>query len=441
MVRRYLTRMTVLATLLAACGGGGAETTVSQPVETQPAGSAAPATTTGGEEKVTLRFLGMDQAAYGAASVQEMIDRFQAEHPNIEVETTLVAFEALHDKITVDQASGTGEYDVVLVDEIWPSEFAAAGFIQEVTDRITEEQKAGIIPEVAAIMQVGDAVYGVPWILDSKYLFYNADMLAQAGFDAPPATLEELVTQAQAIKDAGIVDYPMVWSWGQAEAAIVDYSAIVYAFGGELLDASGASQQNQTAAVEAVEWMKSTIDSGLTNPNSTSFLEEDVRQVFSQGEAAFALNWTYMFALANDPAESTVAGQVGIAPMPAGPAGPAGPSGSMGMAITAGSKHPDEAWELISFLTSFDVQKDYAAESLPIWQEAFDNPETLNAPLELVEVAGAQFPTLKARPGFVTWYNQWSIASQAALQEILLGLAPAQERLDALADEVAGLAG
>ena len=50
---------------------------------------------------------------------------------------------------------------------------------------------------------------GMPWLLDTKYLFYNQDMLTQAGFDAGPTTWEELITQATAIKEKGIVEYPI----------------------------------------------------------------------------------------------------------------------------------------------------------------------------------------------------------------------------------------
>ncbi len=58
--------------------------------------------------------------------------------------------------------------------------------------------------------------------------------------------------------------------------------------------------------------MVSSYSSGLTNPNSKEFLEEDVRKVFENGDAAFALNWTYMYNMANDPKDSKVAGKVGV---------------------------------------------------------------------------------------------------------------------------------
>ncbi len=66
--------------------------------------------------------------------------------------------------------------------------------------------------------------------------------------------------------------------------------------------------------LKALQYMVQTVKDGITNPNSKEFLEEDVRRVFQNGEAAFALNWTYMYNLANDPKESKVAGQVGVRP-------------------------------------------------------------------------------------------------------------------------------
>ena len=54
--------------------------------------------------------------------------------------------------------------------------------------------------------------YAVPWINDTKFLFYNKKMLADAGFSAPPTTWDELVAQAKAIKDKGVVEFPIVWS-------------------------------------------------------------------------------------------------------------------------------------------------------------------------------------------------------------------------------------
>ena len=399
------------------------------------AGQTAKNETTG---PITLQLLTMKQAAYSDEHVNAMVQKFMEQNPDIKVQVTFVPYESLHDKIVTDQASGSGQYDVVLVDEIWPAEFAAANFIQDVTNRITPEMKSGINPAVLDIMKVGDKYYGVPWILDTKFLYYNKKMLAQAGFKDPPKTWDELLRMAKVIKQKKIVEYPIVWSWGQAEAVVCDYAQLVYSFGGNILGPDGSPQFQTDGAMDALKWMVGTIKDGLSNPNSTTYLEEDVRQIFQQGKAAFALNWTYMYGLANDPKESKVAGEVGIAPTPAAKES-IGVSGSMGLAITKSTKYPDAAWKLIEFLTSEENQKPYASDSLPIWTDALNAPD-LNAPPELVSVAKQQFASMRGRPEFVPWYSQFSTDLQVALQNALLRKESPEDAMKPLVDQVQQLA-
>ena len=91
----------------------------------------------------------------------------------------------------------------------------------------------------------------------------------------------------------------MVWSWGQYEAAICDWVTLLFGNGGALVDAEGKPAFNDEIGVKTLEWMLQTIEEGTTNPASVSYVEEDVRNVFSQGKAVFATNWNYMFDLVN----------------------------------------------------------------------------------------------------------------------------------------------
>ncbi len=149
--------------------------------------------------------------------------------------------------------------------------------------------------------------------MDSKYLFYNKEMLQKAGIANPPKTWDELLADAKIIKQKGIVDYPIVWSWSQAEAVICDYAILLQAYGGKFLDENGKPAFNKGGGVDALKYMVQTLKEGVTNPHSTEDLEEDVRGVFSSGKAAFALNWTYMYGMANtNPKESQIVGKVGV---------------------------------------------------------------------------------------------------------------------------------
>ncbi len=145
----------------------------------------------------------------------------------------------MHDKITTAMASKPPAYDVFLVDDIWYAEFAKKGYLADVSSKITQDMKDKIFPAAWDITTVGGKAYGMPWLLDQKYFFYNEKILKDAGFTAPPKTWEELLDQARAIKEKGLVEYPIVWSWGQAEAAVCDWVTLLYGNGGTLMDDKG----------------------------------------------------------------------------------------------------------------------------------------------------------------------------------------------------------
>jgi multiple sugar transport system substrate-binding protein len=173
----------------------------------------------------------------------------------------------------------------------------------------------------------------------------------------------------------------------------------------------------------------------LINPASLAAAEEDVRNVFSQGNAAFATNWLYMYDLTQNPDESQVVGEVGMALMPAFQSAvdegilSATNDGSMGFAITEGSTHPEEAWAFIEFLTSEPIQIEFSAHQLPIWETAFANEDLIARNPVTVPMFAEQFPWSHVRPK-VPYYNEASRIIQIAIQEALTGAATPQEALD-----------
>jgi multiple sugar transport system substrate-binding protein len=381
----------------------------------------------------TLNALFMKQAAYSETDVKNMTEQFQKQNPGIKVNLTFVAYEALHDKIVAAAPAGT--YDTVLVDVIWPAEFASKKMIVDITDRFPESERSRIFAGGLKTTEYDSRYYGVPWILDTKYFFYNKKMLGEAGV-SPPDTWDTVVEAARALKSKGVVEYPLVWSWSQAEALICDYTTLLGAYGGRFFDESGKPAFNSGGGLQALEFMRMTLDEELSNPASTESLEEDVRRIISQGEAAMALNWTYMFALANDPNESQVAGQIDIAHTPEGPAGAPGVNGSMGMAISNGSQNQDAAWKYIQFMTSQKIQNQYAKLSLPIWKSSYDQEEVVQALPQVVPVAKEQLNDMILRP-VVTNYNDVSHTLQVEIQQALTGDKSPRQALDDAANAVA----
>jgi multiple sugar transport system substrate-binding protein len=385
----------------------------------------------GGSAK--LRTLFMQQAGYTPDEINAMTATFEKANPGITVENTFVAYEALHDKIVISAPAGS--YDVVLIDCIWPTELATKKMILDVTDRYPAEWANDILPGTLNTVSYQNRRYGVPWFPGGKVFFYNKALLEKADVDvAQTKTWEGCVAAARTLKKQGVVQYPFMWSWAQAEALICDYTQLVGAFGGTLVGQDGQPSWNAGGGVEALEWMVMTLKDGLTNPASTKALEDDVKKSLLQNQTAMALNWDYVYAASRDPKETQTPGQLVVTTSPAGPTGK-NPSvdGGMGLSITAGSKNPDAAWKLISYLASPEVQIKYAANTLPVWKSAYTD-ELRKGREQLVDADQATYTNLVSRPAVPT-YNAVSQVLQQGLQAALLGQKSPQAALDQAASQ------
>ncbi len=404
--------LAIAALLVAACGGGSSP-------------SAGP---------ITLHALFMKQAAYSDADVKTMTEAFTAANKNVTVVPEFVAYDALHDKIVTDQVGGSGQYDIVLMDAIWPAEFAQAGIVTDISSKIPAEFKSGVFESAWTAASYQGKDYGVPWINDSKFFFFNKKMLADAGIAAPPKTWDEVVTAAKAIKAKGLAQYPMVGSWKQAEAVICDWTQLAAVFGAtDFVDAEGKALFNTDGGLKALQFMKQLLDDGLMNPASLGFTEDDVNATMSAGQAAMALNWTYGYAVMNDPNQSKVAGQIDVIGSPGqGDIATSGVNGGMALAITKSSQHPDEALAYALSIASQKSQELDTSLAFPMWKASFENPELTKSNPSFWAAAQTQFSGLVARP-VVPYYTKLSNALQVAIQQALQGQVTPEEALNGVA--------
>ena len=401
---------------------------------------------------VTIHVLTMDQAGLKPADIDQIARDFEALNPDIKVVMEYVGYDYVHDKIVTGMAAKPPAYDAAMIDVIWPDEFIKAGYMLDVTSRVTPEMKSGMFPAAWNGITRNGKVYGMPWLMDVKYFMYNKDMLQQAGFDKPPATWEELVEQAKVIKEKGLAEYPVIWSWNQKEGVVCDFTVLLFGNGGAFLDASGKPVFNDEKGVQILTWMKQTLDDGLSNPSSVSADEMAVETDFLAGKSAFAVNWLFQYSDSNDATKSQIAGKAAFAPMPVFDAGVkagikgSSVDGSSSFAIMATTPYPDQVWKFLTYLASNEVQMKYSASMLPVWQTDFEG-DTL-AKLEAATPANpvtvpaflAQFPFAYERPT-VPYYNEASAALQLAIQEALTGVKPPQQALDEAAAKWVELAG
>ena len=381
-------------------------------------------------EGVTLNALFMKQAGYSEDDVTAMTQAF-TESTGIQVNPTFVAYEELAPKILTSAASGG--YDVILGDCIWPAQFAKAGLVLDVTDRLNALDLDDIYQGALDATKYEGKYYGMPWLNDVKYMFVNMELLKKVGVEAAPATWEELIADAKLCKEQGICEYPIVGCYAQAECLICDYTCIAGAFGGAFVDENNNPTLNSPENVMALDAMAQALKDGLCNPKSLEMIEDDVLSTFAAGNAVFAINWTYQFAAMNDEAQSSVVGQGAITPIPGtDKAQSATVNGGMPLMITAGCKHVDEAWDYMLFLASKEMQAKYCANALPIWKSLYTDPQVIEtAGEEVVAASQIQFDFIVNRP-MVPYYSELSTSMQTEIQLVLLGQKTAQEALDAL---------
>jgi multiple sugar transport system substrate-binding protein len=368
-------------------------------------------------DKVVLNVLFMKQAGYSEEDTTAGTRDFMAKNPNIQVNLTFVAYEELEQKILT--AAPAGGYDVVLSDGPFTAKFAKGGIVKEIP-ALAAADKADIFPGALDACEYLGKYYGMPWLNDVRYMFYNKKMAAQAGFKGPPASLAELMAQAKILKDKGIVQYPIVLPWNQAETLTCDFTTITALFGGTMAK-DGKPTLNTDANKKALDWMVKGIKDGLINPKSVTYGEDDINGVFAGGNAAFMFNWTYAYSVCNDKAQSKVVGDVGIALIPGnGSVKSATVNGGQPLSIAAGSKHPNEAWTYILYLTGKDFQRSYPANALPIWRSLYSDPRVIASNPDIVPIAKLQYDYIVNRPK-VPYYSAFSSMLQVKIQEALLG--------------------
>jgi multiple sugar transport system substrate-binding protein len=130
---------------------------------------------------VTIRFWTVGREG---EAVRAMIPAFERSHPGIHVRTQQIPFTAAHEKLLTAYV-GDAMPDVAQIGNTWIAEFAALHALMPLTARA---DSADYYPGIWGTNQIGDTLYGVPWYVDTRLVFYRSDMLAAAGYRSTPTS-------------------------------------------------------------------------------------------------------------------------------------------------------------------------------------------------------------------------------------------------------------
>ena len=313
--QRPISRMNRRAFLRAAglMGGAAAVAACAAPPATAPKSAdvtSAPAAAPAGEQTISLLWSDTENRR------AELIADF-TKATGIKVNQTIVQYNERLNKINT-AVNGGGGFDVVQIDTIWTAQFAAAGWVEDLTDRITESIKKDVPESSLSAVKINGKLYGMPLFNSAKHLFYNSKLLADAGFKAPPATLDEFVEQAKATTIADKKQWGSVWCWKQAESLICDWIAIMFTkAGAQILDGAGKAVFNTMGGTEALQWMVDLLYTHkAADLASLEYDETNVQNSLYTGTYALTYNWEGTLPDGNDPTKSKAAPNVKVALLP-----------------------------------------------------------------------------------------------------------------------------
>jgi multiple sugar transport system substrate-binding protein len=368
-----------------------------------------------------------------------LLREFEAAHPGVRVRSEALPWgsDEQHQFFVINLEGRTPGFDVMMLDVIWVPEFARAGWLLDLTDRVEPGELAPYFPSAVAAATWGGRVWAFPWNMNVGLLYYRTDLLAKYGL-RPPRTWDALVDQARQIR-AGEGDPRLdgyLWQGKQYEGMIVNALEALWAHGTDVLGADGRAFPDPERAAQALGFLRRLIETGVSPAWTTAADEELSRRAFGDGRAIFLRNWPYVLDLVETPG-SPVRGRVGIAPLPSGPGGRgAGSTGGAHLGIARGTAHPDLALALVRFLTSAHAERALAGATLyPARTALYREPALVARNPWLPRIHDLM---LAGRPRPVTpSYLLVSATLQPEVSAVLVGLEPparaiadARRRLD-----------
>ncbi|HRW51025.1 MAG: sugar ABC transporter substrate-binding protein [Caldilinea sp.] len=317
---------------------------------------AAPAAAPGGEsagETVTLEFTQWWEPELPEGAFRALMDEFEAQNPGIKVELVSGPYSTTREQVVAGAAAGTMS-DVVGLDGAWVNDFVKQGALASMTDLMTAASFDS--SELAAQIQLDGATYMIPVVNFVYPVFVNNDLLAAAGVESPPSTRSEFADAAAKLTnpDANVYGWVLPLSTELPNGIQNDVMSWVWASGGSMMK-DGQPDLTNDAVRSVAEYIKGLYDAGVITPGAFTMREPDKVTEFTNGRVGMMVDSLAHINLIREQAPEL---NFSITALPAedGYTGKRGlPYASWGIGVAANSQHPAEAWKLVEFLMSQDV--------------------------------------------------------------------------------------
>ena len=327
-------------------------------------------TTKDGKKQVTIDYW----AAWAPGSeeerkTKEQIKKFEEEHPNIKVNTQIITFDALHDKLVASISAGNAP-DLSWGLSEWFGEFNKMGALQDLTPYVDKwSDKDTIYPNVMEALTYDGKITALPQYLGIRALLYHEDMLKAAGIDSPPTTFDELIDVADEIKEATGKE-----AFGIAGAGVRSpQELLAYLASNDLVIAEKMSDgkykntwkdntEQLERAAEVFKYYQDLLDKGVIPADSKAWGWEEEDTNFAIGKYAMVVNGPWIQDREKENPEEMKDVKVAAPPYIKTPATFLEISP---LYLFKDSEHPEETWEFASYILSEEWQSNIRPTNSP----------------------------------------------------------------------------
>ncbi len=327
--------------------------------------------TAAGQGVVTLVFRQND-TPLEAAGLLAAISVWNHEHPSVQVRFETVPWSDARDQFIRESQVG-GAPDVAQLAFTWTPDFTKAGMLMDLSGFLKQDPPPHGLDDFLALdfARSGNAVNALPWTADTFAMVYRTDILEKAGIKRFPDTWDDLQKAAVALsKERG--RFGFAWGAGAAPGGAMLFPATYYLWsnGYDWLKKDAASGAwdagvDQKALGDAIRYFKGFFEQGASPQSLIAFNSwADPTIVRGMQSGTFAITpWppaTLQAVLKADPNLPLASALI-----PRGSVRRISHLGGRMLAISARTKHPREAWELMKYLTSERVFRLYYTEQMP----------------------------------------------------------------------------
>lgn len=359
---------------------------------------------------------------------------FEANHPDIDIVIEDVAWPNLQQRLVTDVAGGTAP-DISIIGTRWLVDFVENDVVAPMDDYFTPEFEERFIEVFMAPSTLEGSVFGLPVAASARAMYYNEDLLAEAGIASPPATWEELKAAAEAVSALGDEIYGFGLQGGGANETDAYWYYSLWTHGGAIVTEDGASGIGSPEAVAAATTYKDLIDSGLTQPGVTSAAREDIESLFKQGRVGMILTGPWLRGQLAEEAPDVNYAITGI------------PEGTQkatygvtdSIVMFADSEVKDEAWmflEEAAFADKWRNEFTLKEGFLPVFKSVAADPHFADDPQ--LKAFTDLLPYAQFAPLLPSW-QEMADTTKAALQTIYLGEGEVEPTLGAAAEKIDGI--